>query len=163
MESTSTLRDCAGHGGEISHEPHFELTMRREGNAVPMNKIVILLPAVPTLLACAPTGTALFKPTLTFGARTFRMTKDFDWAASTCARLIGDLALAAGRGSAAASAAIAGRFQNGDVALAMGNVHLEGANGDRVGSTRKFGYLRGTHGGLKIVLHHSSLNYAPAK
>ena len=109
-------------------------------------------------------GTVLFKPTLTFGERTFRMTKP-----GALAYFVGgDPDFPEDKGFALkpwtkCRSEIAGVVENGDMAIAMGNVHLEAANGDKVMVDKTFGYRRSEDGDLKIVLHHSSLPYTPAK
>ncbi|MBL8744576.1 MAG: hypothetical protein JNK04_25885 [Myxococcales bacterium] len=109
-------------------------------------------------------GTVLFKPTLTFGERTFRMTKP-----GALAYFVGgDPDFPDDKGFALkpwtkCRSEIAGVVENGDMAIAMGNVYLEAANGDKVMVDKTFGYRRTADGALKIVLHHSSLPYTPAK
>jgi hypothetical protein len=79
------------------------------------------------------TGTVLFKPTLAFGDKTFRMTKP-----GALAYFVGgDAAFAEDQGLALRQwtkcrPEVAGMFANRDVAIAMGNVHLESAKGDKV-------------------------------
>ena len=110
------------------------------------------------------TGTVLFKPTLTFGAQTFRTTKQ-----GALAYFVGgDSSYPDDSGFALkqwvkCEATIIGVVVHGDMALAMGNVHLEDAKGNKVTVDKSFGYLRGDDGSLRIVLHHSSLPYVPAK
>lgn len=109
-------------------------------------------------------GIVLFKPTLTFGDKTFRLTK-----AGALAYFVGgspafpDDQGFARKQWAKCKPEIAGVFVDANVALAMGNVHLEGVNGDKVTVDKTFGYLRGEDGTLRIVLHHSSLPYARPK
>lgn len=109
-------------------------------------------------------GTVLFKPTLTHGAQTFRNTKD-----GALAYFVGgDPNYPDDKGFALktwtkCSHAIKDVVTDGNMAIAMGNVHLENANGDKVMVDKTFGYLRHKDGSLKIVLHHSSLPYTPAK
>ncbi len=109
-------------------------------------------------------GTVLFKPTLTSGDKTFRMTK-----AGALAYFVGgDPAFPDDQGFALKQwtkcrPEIAGVFADGDVAISMGNVHLESAKGDRVTVDKTFGYVRHEDGSLRIVLHHSSLPYTPPK
>ena len=52
---------------------------------------------------------------------------------------------------------------HGDMAITMGNVHLEDVKSNKVTVDKSFGYLRHDDGTLRIVLHHSSLPYAPAR
>ena len=109
-------------------------------------------------------GTVLFKPTLTFGAQTCRMTKQ-----GALAYFVGgdssypdDTGFAL-KGWVKCEPAVAGLVTHGDIAIAMGNVRLEDAKGNVVTVDKTFGYLRRADGDLRIVLHHSSLPYAPAK
>jgi len=109
-------------------------------------------------------GIVLFKPTLTFGAQTFRPTKQ-----GALAYFVGgDPSFPDDSGFALkqwvkCESKIVGVVVHGDMALAMGNVHLEDAKGSKVTVDKTFGYLRQDDGSLRIVLHHSSLPYVPAK
>ena len=51
----------------------------------------------------------------------------------------------------------------GNLAVAMGNVSFTDVKGNQVTVDKTFGYRRGTDGRLRIILHHSSLPYAPSK
>lgn len=108
-------------------------------------------------------GTVLFKPTLTFGAQTFRTTKQ-----GALAYFVGgDSSFPDDAGFALkqwvkCESKLVGVVLHGDMALAMGNVHLEDAKGHKVTVDKSFGYLRRDDGSLRIVLHHSSLPYVPA-
>ena len=107
-------------------------------------------------------GPTLFKPTLTHGAQTFRLTK-----AGALAYFVGgDPAYPDDDGFARkqwvrCTPEIAGVVVSGDMALAMGNVHLQDAKGTKVTVDKTFGYQRDDRGVLRIVLHHSSLPYQP--
>ena len=107
-------------------------------------------------------GPVLFKPTLTYGAQTFRMDKR-----GALAYFVGgDSAYPNDTGFAlndwvSCRPDVRGVFQDGDVAIAMGNVHLENGKGDKVMVDKSFGYHRKDDGSLVIVLHHSSLPYQP--
>jgi hypothetical protein len=109
-------------------------------------------------------GPVLFKPTLAHGAQTFRMTKD-----GALAYFVGgDPAYPDDHGFALkqwvrCEPAIAGVVVQDGMAIAMGNVHLENAKGEKVMVDKTFGYRRDATGQLRIVLHHSSLPYTPAK
>ena len=109
-------------------------------------------------------GTVLFKPTLTHGAQTFRLDK-----AGAMAYFVGgDPAYANDNGFALkqwvnCEPKIVGVVTRGDMAVAMGNVHLTDVKGNQVKVDKTFGYVRGEDQNLKIVLHHSSLPYDPAK
>lgn len=103
----------------------------------------------------------LFKPTLTFGEQTFRPTKE-----GALAYFVGgndafpnDSGFAL-RPWVGGSADIANYFIHGDVAIATGNVTLEAYDGSTVTVDKTFGYVL-DNGSLRIVLHHSSLPFAP--
>ena len=107
------------------------------------------------------TGTVLFKPTLTHGEQTFRMTK-----AGALAYFVGgDASFPDDKGFAlkewvSCTPEVKGVVAQGDMALAMGNIHLQNKAGDKVTVDKSFGYVRGDGGALRIVLHHSSLPVA---
>lgn len=109
-------------------------------------------------------GTVLFKPTLTHGAQTFRMDKK-----GALAYFVGgdaaypDDSGFALKGWATCTADIKGVVADGDMAVAMGNVHLVGNDGSKVMVDKTFGYKRDAGGNLVIILHHSSLPYSPSK
>lgn len=109
-------------------------------------------------------GTVLFKPTLTSGAQTFRMTKQ-----GALAYFVGgDSSYPDDTGFALkqwvkCESKIVGVVVYGDMAITMGNLYLEDVKGNKVMVDKSFGYLRRDDGSLRIVLHHSSLPYAPAK
>jgi hypothetical protein len=52
-------------------------------------------------------------------------------------------------------------FVDSDSAMAMGNYYFTRTSGEEVKVEYSFGYVRDKEGDLKIVLHHSSLPYAP--
>lgn len=54
-----------------------------------------------------------------------------------------------------------GTFIDSDSAMAMGNYFFTRTTGEEVKVEYSFGYVRDNEGDLKIVLHHSSLPYAP--
>lgn len=107
-------------------------------------------------------GQVLFKPTLTHGAQTFRMDKQ-----GALAYFVGgDAAYPNDDGFAlkdwvACRPEVRGVVTSGDMAIAMGNVHIENGKGDKVMVDKTFGYQRQPDGSLAIVLHHSSLPYQP--
>lgn len=107
-------------------------------------------------------GPVLFKPTLTHGAQTFRMDKQ-----GALAYFVGgDPTYPNDDGFALKDwtkcrSEVRGVVQSGDMAIAMGNVHLENGKGDKVMVDKTFGYQRQADGSLVIVLHHSSLPFAP--
>lgn len=108
-------------------------------------------------------GQVLFKPTLTHGEQTFRMTKR-----GALAYFVG------GDSSYPDDSGFAKRpwvscqpdlaeviSMSPDHAIAMGKVTLTDEKGTRVNVDKTFGYRRGADGKLRIVLHHSSLAYTP--
>lgn len=108
-------------------------------------------------------GRVLFKPTLTFGTQTFRMSKE-----GALAYFVGgDPRFPHDTGFAlepwvACRPVVQGVVVDGDIALAMGNVILTDRGGTDVTVDKTFGYRRAPGGALRIVLHHSSLPYTPA-
>lgn len=107
-------------------------------------------------------GTVLFKPTLTHGEQTFRMDKR-----GALAYFVGgDSQYPNDSGFArkpwvGCEAKVAGVYTTPEKTIAMGNIMLTQANGERVTVDKTFGYVRGPDGGLRIVLHHSSLPHKP--
>lgn len=104
----------------------------------------------------------LFKPTLTFGAQTFRMSQE-----GALAYFVGkDPQFPDDTGFAlkpwtGCRPVIKGTVMEGNVALAMGNVYLTDRDGKEIMVDKSFGYRRASEGALRIVLHHSSLPYTP--
>ncbi len=107
-------------------------------------------------------GSVLFKPTLTFGAQTFRMSKE-----GALAYFVGgDSSYPDDTGFAlkpwtSCQAVVKGTVVDGKLALAMGNVTLGDKSGKEVVVDKTFGYRLASDGTLRIVLHHSSLPYSP--
>lgn len=105
-------------------------------------------------------GPVLFKPTLTVAPQTFRTTYD-----GALAYFVGgDKAYASDTGFALkgwrrCEPANAGIVITGNSAMSMGNVTMWDAKGNMTRVDKTWGYVRGADGGLKIVLHHSSLPY----
>lgn len=105
----------------------------------------------------------LFKPTLTHGEQTFRMTKDgahsyFVGGNSTFAQDDG-FAL---RPYVSGVSEIADVVIIGNVAIAMGNITLTAYDGSTVMVDKTFGYRLDEHGNLRIITHHSSLPFTPS-
>jgi hypothetical protein len=109
-------------------------------------------------------GVVLFKPTLTHGQQTFRTTK-----AGALAYFVGDdKAFPADKGFALGGWTKyeyrnAGVFINGDMALTQGHVILTNKAGQVTTVDKTWGFKKDDKGQLRIVLHHSSLPFQPAK
>lgn len=109
-------------------------------------------------------GPVLFKPTLTSGAQTFRTTKE-----GALAYFVGGnknypndsgFALKGWEKYEYKNAAV---FINGDMALTMGNVMLTDKDGKVTTVDKTWAFKKDGEGKLRIVLHHSSLPFVPAK
>lgn len=105
-------------------------------------------------------GPVLFKPTLTVVPQTFRPT--YDGALSYFVG--GDKAYPNDSGFALKGWRKCESSNNtilitGDTALSMGKVSMWDSKGNMTVVDKTWGYVRGADGGLKIVLHHSSLPY----
>ncbi|MBC7754619.1 MAG: phosphoribosyl-AMP cyclohydrolase [Moraxellaceae bacterium] len=109
-------------------------------------------------------GPVLFKPTLTFGDKTFRTTKE-----GALAYFVGgdpnfpnDTGFAL-RGWEKYEYKNAAVYINGDMALTMGNVMLTDKSGKVTTVDKTWGFKKDAQGKLRIVLHHSSLPFSPTK
>ncbi|MEY4415833.1 MAG: hypothetical protein RIQ53_3126 [Pseudomonadota bacterium] len=107
-------------------------------------------------------GAVLFKPTLTVKPQTFRTTRD-----GALSYFVGDdptypkdtgFAL---KGWTKCEVANAGVFIAGDSATTLGKVHFTGKDGKVTTVDKTWGYVKDDAGRLRIVLHHSSLEYDP--
>ena len=105
-------------------------------------------------------GAVLFKPTLTVNPQTFRTTRD-----GALAYFVGSdpnypkdtgFALKNWRQCEIANAAI---FITGESASTMGKVHLTNKDGKVTTVDKTWQFVKDTSGKLRIVLHHSSLEY----
>lgn len=113
-------------------------------------------------------GKVFFKPTLAFGARTFRPTR-----AGALAYFVGgDPAFPEDDGFALKhwvkvrydnNASENGLQVHGEVAITMGHVYLTNAKGDEVKVEKTFAFRRGADGKLRLCVHKSALPFAPAK
>lgn len=109
-------------------------------------------------------GPVLFKPTLTFDIQTFRMDKE-----GALAYFVGgndkykDDSGFALKGWTRCESKPRAFVLDGDIALSMGNVHFWNAKGEETVVDKTWGYKLDSKGDLRIVLHHSSLPYKPAK
>lgn len=107
-------------------------------------------------------GPVLFKPTLTVAPQTFRTTRD-----GALAYFVGgDKAYPNDSGFALkhwrrCQSENAGIVITGNSAISMGNVSIWDDKGNLTKVDKTWGYVRGGEGKLRIVLHHSSLPYAP--
>lgn len=105
-------------------------------------------------------GGVLFKPTLTVNPQTFRTTR----AGALSYFVGGDSSFPSDTGFAlkgwkkceAENAAI---FIDGDSATTMGKVHFTDKNGKVTSVDKTWAYVKDNEGGLRIVVHHSSLEY----
>jgi hypothetical protein len=109
-------------------------------------------------------GVVLFKPTLTMGEQTFRTNK-----AGALAYFVGDdkaypndkgFAL---KGWKKYDYKNAGVFIQGNMALTQGHVILTDKNGQVTTVDKSWAFMKDEKGVMRIVLHHSSLPYQPAK
>ena len=107
-------------------------------------------------------GPVLFKPTLSGGAQTFRPTR-----AGALSYFVGHddaYPLDSGFGIKfwrEVHSQTAAMFVDERVAMWMGWVTFTDRDGQVTKVDKSFGYRRGDDGVLKIVLHHSSLPFAP--
>ncbi|MCC5925881.1 MAG: phosphoribosyl-AMP cyclohydrolase [Bacteroidetes bacterium] len=104
----------------------------------------------------------LFKPTLTHGEQTFRMTKD-----GALSYFVGGNAAFAQDDGFALRPYVSGVADIKDVvivgkaAIAMGNITLTAYDGSTVMVDKTFGYRMDENGNLRIITHHSSLPFSP--
>jgi hypothetical protein len=107
-------------------------------------------------------GPVLFKPTLTVVPQTFRTTK-----AGALAYFVGgDAAFPmddgfALKGWTRCEVSNAALFIAGDSASSLGNVSFTGKDGKVTTVDKTWSYVKDDAGRLRIVVHHSSLPYAP--
>ncbi len=109
-------------------------------------------------------GIVLFKPTLTTGEQTFRMDKE-----GALAYFVGgnskykdDKGFAL-KGWVRYVTKNYGIILNGSTAISMGNIYLYDKAGNETVVDKTWGFKMNELGELKIILHHSSLPYKPAK
>ena len=106
-------------------------------------------------------GAVLFKPTLTTNPQTFRTTR-----AGALAYFVGgDAAFPQDSGFAlkgwtGCKVDNAGVFLAGDSATTMGKVHLTNRDGQTTTVDKTWKFVKDDAGALRIVAHHSSLEYA---
>ena len=104
----------------------------------------------------------LFKPTLTTGQQTFR----FDKAGALAYFVGGDPAYPDDHGFAlkpwtSCEPELGSVLVRNDITVAMGKVHLVDETGKKATVDKTCGYVRDDKGGLRIAIHHSSLEYKP--
>jgi hypothetical protein len=107
-------------------------------------------------------GAVLFKPTLTINPQTFRTTR-----AGALSYFVGgdsnfpkDTGFAL-KGWTKCEVANAGIFIAGNSATTMGKVHFTNKEGKLTSVDKTWQFVKDDAGQLRIVLHHSSLEYAP--
>lgn len=105
-------------------------------------------------------GAVLFKPTLTVNPQTFRITREgalsyFVGGDKTYPNDTG-FALKGWKKCEAVNAAI---FISGNSASTMGKVHFTGKDGKITTVDKTWGYVKDNAGALRIVVHHSSLEF----
>jgi hypothetical protein len=107
-------------------------------------------------------GAVLFKPTLTVNPQTFRTTR-----AGALSYFVGgdanypkDTGFAL-KGWNKCEVANSGIFIAGDSATTMGKVHFTGKDGKVTSVDKTWTFVKDDAGKLRIVVHHSSLEYAP--
>ena len=107
-------------------------------------------------------GAVLFKPTLTQGEQTFRTTKEgaLAYFVGGNSKYPNDSGFAL-KGWQKYEYKNVGVYINGDTAITMGNVMLTDKKGNVTKVDKTWAFKKGADGKLKIVLHHSSLPYAP--
>ena len=107
-------------------------------------------------------GTVLFKPTLTVNPQTFRTTR-----AGALSYFVGGdssfpkdtgFALKGWKKCEIDNAAI---FIAGDSATTMGKVHFTSKDGKITSVDKTWGFVKDNASSLRIVVHHSSLEYQP--
>ncbi|MDP2102857.1 MAG: hypothetical protein Q8J59_10250 [Methylotenera sp.] len=109
-------------------------------------------------------GKVLFKPTLAFGEQTFRPTKK-----GALAYFVGGDADFPNDGGFKIKPWVKVWFTDEDftlinnVAVVQCNVHLIAASGDQIMVDKSFVFKSCDDGKIRIILHHSSLPFAPAK
>ncbi len=105
-------------------------------------------------------GPVLFKPTLSGGKQTFRITKK--GALSYFVGHDSDFPDDEGfgiRGWRKVESKTAASFIEGNVGMWMGNFYFTNKNNEITTVDKTFGFKKGLDGALRIILHHSSLPY----
>lgn len=109
-------------------------------------------------------GQVLFKPTLTTGEQTFRTDKEgaLAYFVGGNSRYRDDSGFAI-KGWKSVRVKNKGIILNGDTAISMGNVHITNHDGTETVVDKTWAWKMDEQGKLRIILHHSSLPYKPAK
>lgn len=109
-------------------------------------------------------GIVLFKPTLSTGEQTFRMDKEgaLAYFISGNPKYKDDTGFAL-KGWVKYVVVNKGIILNGSTAITMGKIILTDNKGNEVTVDKTWGFKMNELGELKIILHHSSLPYKPAK
>ncbi len=107
-------------------------------------------------------GAVLFKPTLTVNPQTFRTTR----AGALSYFVGGDSSFPSDTGFALKNWAKcevdnAAIFISGSSATTMGKVHFTDKDGKMTSVDKTWGFVKDDTGSLRIVVHHSSLEYQP--
>lgn len=106
-------------------------------------------------------GAVLFKPTLTVNPQTFRTTRDgaLSYFVGDDPAYPGDSGFAL-KGWTKCEVENAGMFIGGRVASTMGKVHFTDKDGKVTTVDKTWTFVKDDDGRLRIVVHHSSLEYA---
>ena len=109
-------------------------------------------------------GIVLFKPTLTTGEQIFRMDKEgaLSYFVGGNPKYKDDTGFAL-KGWVKYGIANKGIILNGSTAISMGQIMLTDKKGNETVVDKTWGFKMNELGELKIILHHSSLPYKPAK
>ncbi len=109
-------------------------------------------------------GIVLFKPTLTNGDQTFRLNKEgaLSYFVGGNSKYKNDTGFAL-KGWTKYITKNSGIILNGSTAISMGNIYLYDKAGNETVVDKTWGFKMNEFGELKIILHHSSLPYKPAK
>lgn len=105
-------------------------------------------------------GAVLFKPTLTTNPQTFRPTRAgaLSYFVGGDAEFPNDDGFAL-KGWTECKSEPAAVFIAGDSAMSIGKVHFTDKDGNNTSVDKTWGYVKDDAGNLRIVLHHSSLEY----
>ena len=109
-------------------------------------------------------GIVLFKPTLTTGEQIFRLDKEgaLSYFVGGNPKYKDDTGFAL-KGWVKYGIANKGIILNGSTAISMGQIILTDKKGNTTVVDKTWGFKMNELGELKIILHHSSLPYKPAK